>query len=222
VTGTDMDGEIVALAQQDVEAAKLGNVEFHQVDACMGQWQEEYDLIYAHFLLSHLSEPEKCVEAMVNACRPRGIIVIEDIEFTGSFCHPRCRAYERYIELYQKVVERKGGDPNIGPRLPGLLRKACAEDVQVNVVQPTHVRGEGKLIASMTMERISSAVISEGLATETEVRRIIDELNETAADSETVMSLPRIFKAWGQTRRRTRSEASEVTGIDPNRLGRFG
>ncbi|TMP96424.1 MAG: class I SAM-dependent methyltransferase [Verrucomicrobia bacterium] len=106
VTGTDADEQIIALAQEGADAAKLDNVEFRQGDACTCQWHEEYDLAYARFLLSHLSEPERCLAAMVRACRPRGAIVVEDIDFSGSFCYPHCAAYERYVEVYQKVVQR--------------------------------------------------------------------------------------------------------------------
>jgi hypothetical protein len=58
------------------------------------------------------------------------LIVIEDIDFSGSFCHPSCAAYEKYIKLYQEVVYRRGGDPNIGPKLPGMLRQAGAEGIK--------------------------------------------------------------------------------------------
>src|SRR6266853_4505638 len=105
-----------------------------QTLACVRQ-TGEYDLVYARFLLSHLSEPERCLEAMVRACNVKGAIVLEDVDFSGSFCYPTCAAYERYTQLYQDVVNRRGGDANIGQKLPGMLRKAGAENVLVNVVQ---------------------------------------------------------------------------------------
>lgn len=88
VVGTDADGAILALARQDAEAAQLGNVEFHQADAAVCQGEEAFDLVYARFLLTHLSATEQCLEEMVKACRPTGLIVIEDIDFSGSFCYP--------------------------------------------------------------------------------------------------------------------------------------
>jgi SAM-dependent methyltransferase len=198
VTGTDSDGEILALAQQDANAEHLGNIEFRQVNASIYQDEENYDLVYARFLLTHLGEPEKCLDAMVRACRPDGILVVEDIEFTGSFCYPHCVAYQKYLELYQQVIYRRGGDPNIGPKLPGMLHKARVADVELQVVQPTHIKGDGKYMASITMARIAEAVVSEGLATKDEVEQIILELNDAAADSETLISLPRIFQTWGR------------------------
>ena len=198
VIGTDTDAEILALAKEDAEAAKLTNVTFQQLDACACVWHEEFDLAYARFLLSHLSEPEKCLAAMVEACAPGGTIVIEDTDFAGSFCYPNCGSYERYKELYQELVQRRGGDSNIGPKLPAMLRRAGIEGIELNVVQPAHIHGEGKLMAPITMSRIADALIAEGLATESEVQQILTELNHIAADSETVISLPRIFQVWGK------------------------
>jgi len=198
VIGTDTDGEILALARKDAEAANVANVEFHQMDACVCLCKNEFDLVYARFLLSHLSEPGNCLAAMVEACRRGGTIVIEDTDFSGSFCYPTCAAYERYKELYQKVVQRRGGDSNIGPKLPTMFRRVVIQTVELNVTQPAHIHGEGKLMAPITMSRISDAVTTEGLATEEEVRQILNELNEVAADRETVMSLPRIFQVWGK------------------------
>jgi len=57
----------------------------------------------AFFALS-LERAGEMSRGMVRACRPRGAIVVEDIDFSGSFCYPHCAAYKRYVELYQKVV----------------------------------------------------------------------------------------------------------------------
>jgi SAM-dependent methyltransferase len=198
VIGTDTDPEILTLAREDAEAAEATNVEFQTQDACSCLWHNEFDVAYARFLLSHLNEPGNCLAAMVEACLPGGTIVIEDTDFAGSFCYPACAAYERYKELYQELVQRRGGDSNIGPKLPALLRRAGIQNVELNLIQPAHIHGEGKLMAPLTMSRISDALTAEGLATEIEAKQILTELNHVAADSETVISLPRIFQVWGK------------------------
>jgi hypothetical protein len=66
------------------------------------------------------------------------------------------------------------------------------------VFQPAHIHGEGKLMAPITMSRISDALTAEGLATESEAQWILTELNHAAADCDTVISLPRIFQVWGK------------------------
>src|SRR5881628_1672824 len=72
-------------------------------------------------------------------------------DFSGYFTYPKSEAFARYHELYCATVSRRGGDPNIGPRLP-LLSKQCGfEDVGVCVVQPIGTEGEAKLINPITM-----------------------------------------------------------------------
>jgi ubiquinone/menaquinone biosynthesis C-methylase UbiE len=198
VIGTDTDAKILALAREDAKAAKATNVEFQQQDACASLWHNEFNVAYARFLLSHLNEPGNCLATLAEACLPEGTIVIEDTDFAGSFCYPPCAAYDRYKELYQELVERRGGDSNIGPKLPAMLRRAGLRGVQLNVIQPAHIHGEGKLMAPLTMARISDALTAEGLATEIEAKRILTGLNHVAADFETVISLPRIFQVWGK------------------------
>ncbi len=198
VIGTDSDAAILALAREDAEAAKAVNVTFQQLDACAWVWHEEFDLAYARFLLSHLNEPQSCLASMVEGCVSGGTIVIEDTDFAGSFCYPASRAYERYKELYQQLVKRRGGDSNIGQKLAAMLRRAGVQEIEVNVIQPAHIQGEGKLMAPFTMSRISGALIAEGMATEHELQEIMTGLNQIAADSETLISLPRIFQVWGK------------------------
>ena len=198
VIGTDTDAEILTLAREDAKAAKITNVEFQQRDACTCLWHNEFDVAYARFLLSHLNEPENCLAAMVEACAPEGRVVIEDTDFAGSFCYPACVAYERYKKLYQELVQQRGGDSNIGPKLPAMLCRAGIRDVELNVIQPAHIHGKAKLMAPLTMARISDALIAEGLVSENEAQQILTELNQIAADFETLISLPRIFQVWGK------------------------
>ena len=198
VVGTDTDAVILALAREQAAAANVANIKFQQLDACASSWHNEFDLVYARFLLSHLNQPENCVAAMVAACAPGGTIVIEDTDFAASFCYPICAAYERYKELYQELIKRRGGDANVGPKLPAILRKAGVHQIQLNVIQPAHIKSEGKLMAPLTMSRISEALIAEELAARDEAQQILADLNHIAADSETLISLPRIFQVWGK------------------------
>ena len=47
-----------------------------------------------------------------------------------------------YLRLYSAIVSTTGGDANIGPRLPGLLRDAGLQAVGMHVSQPAEFEGE--------------------------------------------------------------------------------
>ena len=197
VTGVDFDEQCLILAR--LEANRLGlDIEFRIGRVDRFEERSGYDLVYGRFLLTHLSEPKSALERMVQAARPGGIVVVEDIQFNGHFSYPPCPAFDRYVRLYQDVVRHKGGDPNIGPRLLGMFLDADLIDVGLDVVQPTYREGSGKKIASVTMEHIRGSVVSAGLASDEEIDGIVAEINSFADDPQTIFSLPRIFQVWGQ------------------------
>jgi ubiquinone/menaquinone biosynthesis C-methylase UbiE len=196
VVATDIDEVKLELARREAEQQQLTNLEFRLADIIDNE-SEQFDFAHARFVLTHLQNPQKALEKMRRTIRPGGILVVQDIDFRGHFCHPECAAFSRYIELYTQTASRRGADPNIGPRLPGLLTKAGLEAVQMNVVQSAAMSGEVKLMAPLTMENIADAVLAEGLAVRVELDRIVDELYEFARDPETVVGGPRVVQAWG-------------------------
>jgi SAM-dependent methyltransferase len=196
VTGIDFDETILELARRDAAGEGLDNVEFRAIDAKQLSG-DGFDLAYARFLLSHVGEPLEVVRVMVAALYPRGAIAVEDIDFRGSFTHPRNAAYDRDVELYRETVRRRGGDADLGPRLPELLHQAGLERVSFQVVHPAHMDGDGKLVGYLTLHRIQDAVRTDGLATQDEVDQLLADLLAFTEDPRTVVSLPRIVQAWG-------------------------
>ena len=134
------------------------------------------DLIHARFVLTHLHHPAEALIRMREALKPGGVLVVEDIDFRGYFCYPESAAVRRYVELYTQTAARRGCDANIGPSLPGMLTDAGFQNVHMNVVQPAGTTGEVKLISPLTMQNIGEAVVAEGLASQTEVDRLVAEL----------------------------------------------
>lgn len=196
--GLDIDETKLELARGEAEARRLGNVEFRLLDISQSvEGGPQFDVVYARFLLTHLKDPSGALARMRRVLQPGGVVIVEDIDFTGYFCHPYSAALSRYVELYTQAVRRRGGDPNIGPRLPELLLDAGFEGVQVCVVQLAALEGEMKLINPLTMENIVDAVLEEGLASKEEVDRIIDDLYQFSRDPKTVASSPRVVQVWG-------------------------
>jgi len=197
VVGIDVDEGCLDLAR--LEARRLGlNVDFRSGSATDLQESSAYDLVFGRFVLTHLRDPDDALRRMVQAVRPGGVVVVEDIQFAGHFSYPACLAFDRYVTLYQEVVRRNGGDANIGPRLLGMLLDAGLVEVDLDVIQPTYRQGPGKQIAAITMEHIREAVVAAGLAGAEEINAIVAELDSFAGNPRSMMSLPRIFQVWGK------------------------
>lgn len=54
-----------------------------------------------------------------------------------------------------------------------MLRRTDIQEVELNMIQSAHIHGEGKLMAPLTMSRISDALTTEGLATKGEAQQIL-------------------------------------------------
>jgi predicted O-methyltransferase YrrM len=198
VVGIDVDETKIGLARQEAAAARVDNVEFRIRDV-MEPFPDgdPFDVAYARFVLTHLPDP---AEALGNLCAqlaPGGVLIVEDIDCSGHFCAPRSAAFWRYVELYIKTVESRGCDPNIGPRLPGLLRDTGLGGIDMTVVQPAGISGEVKLTAPLTLEAIADAVLAAGLATAEELGELVDDLYAFAEEDGTLISIPRVVQAWG-------------------------
>lgn len=196
--GADIDETKLALAREEARALGVTNVEFRSLDVRVAADPQPFDVVYARFLLTHLSDPAGAVSAFYRHVRPGGFVAVVDIDFTGSFAYPPSAAHARYLELYCAVVHARGGDPDIGPRVPLLLEQGGFEQVEVNIVQPAGIRGEAKLINALTMENIADAVLHDGLATREEIDGLVRELYACAADPRTITGLPRVVEAWGR------------------------
>jgi SAM-dependent methyltransferase len=197
--GVDLDETKLALARSEATDAGIDNIEFRAHDVMSGGLEgERFDVVYVRFLLTHLPEPAEAVSKLCAGLAPGGLLLVEDIDFTGHFCDPESPAFWRYVDLYTRAVQRRGCDPNIGPRLPGLLRHAGLGDLGMNVVQPAGWSGEVKLIGPITLEAIADAVLAAELTTTDELNATVDELYAFANADGTLLSLPRVVQAWGR------------------------
>src|SRR3954452_18358246 len=121
VVGVDIDEAKLDMARQEAAAQGIANVDFRTLDIRNAEADTNFDLVYVRFLLSHLADPAGAIATFSRALRPGGQLIVEDIHFKGSFAWPETAAFRRYCELYCAVVHKRGGDPDVGPRLPILL-----------------------------------------------------------------------------------------------------
>jgi len=198
VTGLDIDEEKIRIARSEAEQQGVANVDFRVADGTTLRGAGTFDVVYARFLLTHLADPVAAVRTFREHLRPGGILAVEDIDFSGHFTYPDSAAFHRYGELYCTTVTRRGGDPNIGPRLPLILKQQGFAGVGVHVVQPAGMEGEAKLLSPLTLENIAGAVLQDGLASREEIDDLVQALYAFAADPMTLSGMPRVIQVWGR------------------------
>ena len=198
VVGADIDATKLDLCRTEAQNLDISNVEYRAMDIRKHPDSPEFDMVHARFLLTHLTDPAAAVDAFYDHLKPGGLVIIQDIDFTGLFVYPDSRAFRRFHELYCAAVRKRGGDPDIGPRLPLLLKERGFADVKVNITQPVGYEGEVKVMNALTMENIADAVLEDQLATREEIDEVVRELYEYAANPMTIAGAPRIVQTWGR------------------------
>jgi 2-polyprenyl-3-methyl-5-hydroxy-6-metoxy-1,4-benzoquinol methylase len=197
VTGIDMDEKIIEYARAN--SNNLTNLEFLAMNINSGtNLDNDYDFIYMRFILSHLKNPLDLIEFAKSHLKDGGIIAVEDVDFTGHFCYPESEAFDKYVEWYTKTAISKSVDAYIGKKLVNLFQKAELQDIEFSVINPAFHTGVGKLISVLTLNNIAVSVIESGIASESEVKRIVDELEKFTFSHETIISMTRIMQAAGK------------------------
>jgi SAM-dependent methyltransferase len=203
VVGIDLDGAKLELAREEARERGVATVEYRQGDLDGAELGERYDLVHARFLLTHVADRTAIVTRLAGALRPGGTLAVLDIDFRSTVSYPPVRAYERFCELYTASSTARGGDPYVGPSLPGLLEAAGLEVGGLAVTQPAGRAAVGseadvKQIPALTMALIAEAAIGEGLTTPAEAEGLVRELQAMAADGRTVVLIPRTFGVWAR------------------------
>jgi ubiquinone/menaquinone biosynthesis C-methylase UbiE len=133
VLGIEKDSTQLATALHSIGGGAEGHavVEFRRGDATKpplrpGEWGS-FDIAHCRFVLEHVREPERVVEAMAQAVRPGGRLILEDDDHDLLRLWPPVAGVARLWQSYVHSYQRRGNDPFIGRRLVELLCDAGLE-----------------------------------------------------------------------------------------------
>ena len=199
VLGLDMDQAQLTIGCDEAAAHNVQTIRYRWADITNPPNDiGSFDIVYTRFLLCHLPRPSKTLSWMVERLKPGGVLAVEDVDFSGFFCHPPLPAFNRYVELCAEVMRRRGGDPDIGLKLPALLAGAGVAIGGVGVTHPADLAGDVKLFSALSMEAIANAIVAESLATRDQVDQLIAALHENARDATSFASDARAIQVWGR------------------------
>ena len=123
VTAIDFDGEALEIARTEALQTGLDNLTYPTtLISSILFFDRPVDVVYTRFVLTHLQDPVTALRRMAGTARPGGTIVVEDADASANFCHPPETAFDLYSRLYRETMLARGTDPDIGPKLPQLLR----------------------------------------------------------------------------------------------------
>ena len=89
-----------------------------------------FDVVHAHQVLQHLSDPVRALQAMAGVCAPHGLVAVRDADYAAMTWYPDSPGLTRWLELYRAVARANGGEPDAGRRLRSWALAAGLREVQ--------------------------------------------------------------------------------------------
>jgi SAM-dependent methyltransferase len=165
---------------------------------------EAFDLVHARAVLAHVPRRDDAVPRLVDALRPGGVLLLEDVVFGEATTEAlavatRPREYAATMTLAARAVagafRTVAADPEYGLRLPDVLAAAGLRDVGAELTHRlVHGGSREAVFFALTMRELGPRLVDAGLLTEEDASLAAD-LAEDPASSWFSMGL---VSAWGR------------------------
>jgi SAM-dependent methyltransferase len=198
------DGFVLATDLDTSVLRSLGypNLEVRAHDVLSDELPEaEFDLVHARLLLAWLSSPQTGLRRMVDALKPGGWLVAEEMDFVSVVPDPGLpardqRSFERVIAAHNAVLgDQHAFDPFCGRRLVGLLSEVGLTEVGCEGRVWLWRGGDrGGRVWQLTLVQLRDKLIASGLVDAAEVDAVIELC---ASPNLTFMSQV-LVGAWGR------------------------
>ena len=131
VLGIDMSEDVVAQAAQLATEVGADNLECAVGDIyALTAADGTFDVVHAHQVLQHLTDPVAALAELRRVCRPGGLVAARDADYAAMAWFPMAPALDAWMALYQRVARSNAAEPNGGRFLRHWAHKAGFTDVQ--------------------------------------------------------------------------------------------
>lgn len=114
VVGLDRASDVVELAADH----RSENLSFAVGDVYGLDFDDDtFDLVHAHQLLQHLSDPVAALREMRRVCRPDGVVAVRDADYDAFTWAPADARLDRWLSMYRAVARSNGAEPDAGRHL---------------------------------------------------------------------------------------------------------
>jgi ubiquinone/menaquinone biosynthesis C-methylase UbiE len=200
VVGLDREPRMLEMAALSVDERGLGNVKLVNGEATDTKLPGgSFDLVHERLVLVNIPNPEQAVAEMVRLARPGGYVALQDLDVVSWVCEPPHPAWDRVFTILTGLWRGAGMDPFIGRRLPGLLRQAGLEDVQVQA--HAYVWRPGDLYQTFNLQLVSAVrerILASGALSAATLDDLVSELAAYLEQPETLVLHPILLQAWGR------------------------
>jgi ubiquinone/menaquinone biosynthesis C-methylase UbiE len=179
VTAVEVTDTALGLARAEAAARGQTNIEFVVSDVhALDIPDAPFDVVHAHQLLQHVTDPVSALREMRRVCRPGGIVAARDSDYAAKTWFPAIPELAEWQTLYRRVARANGGEPDAGRRLLSWARAAGFTQVTATsatwcFATPEDRAWWGGLWADRVVQSdIAGHAVASGMATPADLLRI--------------------------------------------------
>ena len=181
VCGLDSSSEIIDAARRDHPGVEFAVGDVSQLAFDDASW----DIVHAHQLLQHVSNPVAALKEMRRVVRPGGIVAARDSDYATFTWYPHDDRLTRWLDLYQEIARANGGEPNAGRHLLAWALEAGFSQVQPSASSWCFATPEERgWWGGLWADRITNSAIA------------LQAQREHRARSEELASIADAWRAW--------------------------
>lgn len=189
VVGIDAAETIVDAARTAASEQGVTGVEFEVADVYDLPFADgSFDVVHAHQVLQHLSDPVGALRQMRRVCRANGVVAARDGDYEAFTWYPESAGLTRWLALYRAIARGNRGEPDAGRLLLRWAHEAGFSEVTPSAsvwcfATPADRAWWGGLWADrVTVSALGEQIVERGLATRAELDEIATAWRRWADD----------------------------------------
>jgi len=131
VLGIDYSAEVIERATRDFggSGATFQAMDLYALDI----EDDQYDIVHAHQVLQHVSDPVAALKEMHRVARPGGIVAVRDADYAGMHWAPESPLLTQWMSVYRQVARSNDAEPDAGRHLVRWAREAGLTKVTATI-----------------------------------------------------------------------------------------
>jgi ubiquinone/menaquinone biosynthesis C-methylase UbiE len=199
VRAIDIAEEVIKTAQDLHRDSALSNLRF-SVDNVydLSFADQSFDVVYAHQVLQHLSDPVAALVEMRRVLDEHGVLAVRDADYGALVWSPDDPRLDAWLDLYQRVTTANGAQSNAGRYLPAWVHQAGFEDLAVTSSNWTFYRADERAWwGGLWADRVRHSAfaiqaLAYGLADEGDLALIAEAFLEWSRADDGVFVVPNV------------------------------
>ena len=197
VMGLDRSEEVIEQAIEARDEADLPNVDFTAGDVYALDFPDaSFDVVHAHQVLQHLSDPVAALREMRRVCKPEGLVAARDADYAAFSWWPAVPELDTWLDLYRRVARSNDAEPDAGRRIKSWALAAGFLEVQSSAdVWCYETASDVEWWSQLWADRVTKSSLADqararGFADQSELDRLADGWRAWAAAEDAWFATP--------------------------------